>query len=125
MKVKELAVTIGAEMLVAGKNADAEIKKVCAGDKVSDLLTGASPETLIVTGLSGVQLVRLAGLMDSPAICVVGAADMDRKVVCAAEKNGTAILRSPFGMFETCGRIYACLRLGFLPSEIEQAKDPR
>ncbi|MCX7804194.1 MAG: hypothetical protein N3A38_03290 [Planctomycetota bacterium] len=124
MKVRELALAIGAGMPVAGKNPDAEIEKICAGDRVSELLNGASAGTLIVTGLSGPQLVRLAGLMDAPAICLVGGAGPDREAIIAAERNGTTILKSPFDMFETCGRIYVCLRSGRMPPGIVEAKDP-
>jgi hypothetical protein len=33
----------------------------------------------------------------------------DMEVITAAAEGGTAILVSPYGMFETCGRLFACI----------------
>ena len=109
MKLSELASRIGAEILTQGLCGDAEIGRVYAGDRVSDLLNEASSETLLVTSLSGRQIVRIAELMDVPAICLVKGTRPDADMIAAAAQKGTAVLVSPDGMFETCGRLYDCL----------------
>jgi len=44
-----------------------------------------------------------------PAICLLSGALPPSELVEAAERQGTALLVSPVGMFETCGRLYPCL----------------
>ena len=54
--------------------------------------------------------MRLAELMDLPAVCLVGEAEVEPEAVASAPQHGTSLLVSPEGMFETCGRIHECLR---------------
>jgi len=49
----------------------ATVEKIYAGDRVSDLLNEASDRTLLVTNLMSLQMIRVAELMDVPAICFV------------------------------------------------------
>jgi hypothetical protein len=108
MKLEDLAERIGAKVLVAGSSGG-WIAHVYAGDRISDLLNHAGDGTLLVSNLPGIQLVRLAELMDLPGLCLVGGTSPDDGVVAAAQAHGTGLVVSPVGMFETCGRIYECL----------------
>ena len=58
----------------ARRRRSAQIAKIYAGDRVSDLLDQASDTTLLVTNLMSLQLIRLAELMDVPAVCFVNGA---------------------------------------------------
>ena len=109
MKLGELAEQIGA-MIQAGRRdqASVEVERVHAGDVISDLLREASDTTLLVTSLSSLQLLRVAELMDVPGICFVNGRLPDPGLVAAAAARGVLLLVSPAGMFETCGRLYAC-----------------
>jgi len=108
MRLAELAAKIGATVLVPA-TAQAPIDRVYAGDRISDILNHAADGTLLVSNLSGVQLVRLADLMDLAGLCLVGGAEPDPAIVAAARAHGTGLVVSPVGLFETCGRIYRCL----------------
>ena len=107
MTVSEIAEAIGARVLNPEVPTQACIDAVYAGDRMSDLLSHASPTTLVVTNLASHQLMRAAALMDVPAICLLHGVEPAPEVVAAAGEHGTAVLVSPLGMFETCGRIYA------------------
>ena len=87
----------------------ADVTRVYAGDRVSDLLREASPTTLVVTHLASPQLLRVAELMDLPGICFVRGHRPDAAVAAAATRHGVVLLVSPLGLFETCGRLQACL----------------
>ncbi|MEW6355919.1 MAG: hypothetical protein AB1696_06330 [Planctomycetota bacterium] len=117
MKLNILASSIGAKPLTESAIGDAEIDSVYAGDRMSDLLTHASSRTLLVTGLVGPQLLRLAELMDVQAICLVDGASVEPETADQAGARGTILLLSPVGMFETCGRLYACLKGGNEPGK--------
>ena len=109
MKLSDLAERIGASHLAPGGPSDTEIDRVCAGDNISHLLNQASENTLVVTHLTGHSLVRAVSLVDAPAICLLNGATPEADVVQAAQSHGTALIVSPVGMFETCGRLYQCL----------------
>jgi hypothetical protein len=109
LKIADLAAEIGATVIAAGRH-EGRIDRVYAGDRISDLLNHTGHGTLIVSNLPGIQLVRLAELMDLPAFCLVEGTAPEPEVVAAAELHGTAVLVSPAGLFETCGLIYRCFR---------------
>lgn len=108
MKIHDLAGRIGATILTQPP-AETAIEHVYAGDRVSDLLSQAHDRALLVSNLNGSQLLRLAELMDAPAVCLLNGHMPDMEVITAAAEGGTAILVSPYGMFETCGRLFACI----------------
>ncbi len=92
--------------MTPGAPGGTEIAKIYAGDRVSDLLNEASDKTLLVSNLASVQMLRVAELMDVPGICFVNGVEPDAEVVALARENGTLLMVSPDGVFETCGRIY-------------------
>jgi len=109
MRLDDLAGKIEARILTDSAPAARPVEHVYAGDRISDLLSHASDTTLLVSNLSGAPLIRLADLMDVPAICLVGGQRPEAEFVAAAQSHGTVVMVSPAGMFETCGRIYQCL----------------
>ncbi len=109
MKLEELAEHIGARVVTPGEPGGTEVTKIYAGDRVSDLLNEASDKTLLVSNLASVQMLRVAELMDVPGICFVNGVEPDDEVIALARDNGTLLLVSPAGVFETCGLIYQFL----------------
>ena len=108
MKLEDLAKKIGARILTPGPGG-AEVTRIYAGDRVSDLLNEASDTTLLVTNLANLQMVRVAELMEVPGICFVDGIDPGPEIVDLAAENGTLLMVSPVGVFETCGLIYQFL----------------
>jgi hypothetical protein len=102
MKLTCLSEKIGARVVQHGRAEDVEIKRFYAGDKMSDLLEQATEETLLVTTLSNMQLLRVAGLMDVPGICLLNDVVPGPELLKSSIEHGTAILVSKFGMSETC-----------------------
>ena len=109
MKLEELAENIGARIVTPGRPGGTEVTRIYAGDRVSDLLNEATDKTLLVSNLASVQMLRVAELMDVPGICFVNGVEPEPEVVELARTNGTLLLVSPAGVFETCGLIYAHL----------------
>ena len=109
MKLEELAQKIGARILTTGAGNGTEVTRIYAGDRVSDLLNEASDKTLLVTNLANLQMVRVAELMEVPGICFVDGVDPGPEIIDLATENGTLLMVSPVGVFETCGLIYQLL----------------
>jgi hypothetical protein len=96
-------------VLTAALGSGRAIERVYAGDRMSDLLNHASPATLVVTNLATSQLIRAAALMDAAAVCIVNGVAPEPALLAAAKATDTALIVSPFDLFETCGRLYQCL----------------
>jgi hypothetical protein len=109
MKLADIAKKIDAHMVPGPNTPDREITRVYAGDRISDLIEQASPDALLVTNIANAQLIRVADLMDVPGICLVNGASPAPELAAAAARNGTRILVSPAGLFETCGKLYRYL----------------
>ncbi len=109
VKLEELARNMGARVLTPGPAEGVAITRIYAGDRVSDLLTEASSQTLLITNLANLQMVRVAELMEVPGICFVDDIQPDPEIVELATANRTLLMVSPAGVFETCGLIYQYL----------------
>jgi hypothetical protein len=110
VKLDELASCIGARVISSGGTCPQRIvEKIYAGDRVSDLLNEASDRTLLVTNLMSLQMIRVAELMDVPAICFVNGIAPEPEIIEHADSAGTTLMVSPIGVFETCGLIYQSL----------------
>ena len=103
MRLEDLAQNIGARIVAPGKKGGTEVARIYAGDRVSDLLNEATDKTLLVSNLASVQMLRVAELMDVPGICFVNGVEPNAEMIELARDNGTLLMVSPDGVFETCG----------------------
>jgi hypothetical protein len=110
MNLEDIAGKIGALLYIDQVAPVPEISQVYAGDKMSDLLAGAGPETLLVTNLTHSQLFKMSDIMEVPAVCLVNGAPIERVLIDAALKRGTAVMISSYDLYETCGRIFSIFR---------------
>lgn len=110
MRLDELADRLGARVVTPEGDGSRVVERVYAGDRMSDLLNHAGATTLVVTNLATAQLVRAAALMDASAVCLLNGVVPGPELLAAAASSGTVLLVSPFDMFETCGRLYECLK---------------
>lgn len=108
MRLNTLVERIGAQPLT-DVPPELHILHVYAGDRISDLLNQAHDHGLLVSNLAGPQLIRVAELMDVPAICLTNGQSVDERTICTANNRGIVLMVSPASMFETCGRLYQCL----------------
>jgi hypothetical protein len=109
MRLSDVASSIGAQVLTHLSRAHAvHVDRVCAADKVSDLMDEATDSTMLVSHLSNPHLVRMADLLDVPCICLVGSATPQDLLVQAAIESGKVLLVSRADMPETCRRLGLC-----------------
>jgi len=104
MTIDALAKKAGARIVVRGRARSTEIDGIYASDRMSDLLSGVSDSTLLVTSLLTVSVVRLIELMDVPAVCLLNDAEPSSTLLDAAREHRSTLLVSPYDMDETCRR---------------------
>lgn len=73
---------------------------------MSDVLAFCTPGSLLLTGLTNVQIVRTAQMLDIYAIVFVRGKVPLEETVQLAKDNGIPILLTRYSMFEACGVLY-------------------
>lgn len=73
---------------------------------MSDVLASIQPEAVLLTGLCNPQVVRTAVMADVAAIILVRGKTPPPETIALAEEERIALVSSPFGMFELCGRLH-------------------
>jgi len=106
MDVSELITLIDGKLLNHSANLTREVKGGCGADLMSDVLASIQPEAVLLTGLCIPQVVRTAQKTDVAAIILVRGKVPPQETIDLAEKEKIALISSPFGMFELCGRLY-------------------
>ena len=109
MRASILASGLGARVLAAPAESETEISRVYASDRMSDLLNQVEDHTLLVTHLSHALLGGPIELMDISALCFLNGVIPSPELMDVARRQGTTVLVSPYGMYETCGRLYEIL----------------
>ncbi len=103
IKIKEL---LEAEVLSGEDNLDIEVSLGCAADLMSDILAFGKPDSILLTGLTNLQVINTANISDMKAICFVRGKKPDEDIIKAAKRNDLVVLFTNLPMFETCGRLY-------------------
>jgi hypothetical protein len=106
MNVSDLIKLIDGKLLNPNANLTREVKGGCGADLMSDVLASIQPEAVLLTGLCNPQVVRTAMMADVAAIILVRGKTPPRETIDLAIEEKIALISSPFGMFELCGRLY-------------------
>ena len=107
MLLSEVSSVLKGKILEPGENGgDTEVFTACGCDLMSDVLAFCTPGSLLLTGLTNVQIVRTAQMLDIPAIVFVRGKVPLEETVQLAKDNGIPILLTKYSMFEACGVLY-------------------
>ncbi len=110
MKLEEIRKLLDARWLGSGKGPNgwgaADILTCQASDLMSDVLAGSGTGSLLLTGLTNAQVVRVAEVSDFAAICFVRGKSVQPEVVALAEERQIPLIVTPLSMFQSCGLLY-------------------
>lgn len=106
MTITKIAEILEADFPNNDGSAGKEIKMVCGSDLMSDVLAFIKADSLLLTSLTNIQVVRTAEMADVAAVCFLrGKQPQDETLELALEKN-IPIMFTKLGMYESCGRLY-------------------
>ena len=83
-----------------------DIEVVCASDLMNDVLASVEQESLLLTGLTNLQVVKAAGMAGAVAICFVRGKLPDNETGGFADEQGMPLLTTELTMYDSCGRLY-------------------
>ncbi|MGI6566165.1 MAG: hypothetical protein ACOX3I_02355 [Limnochordia bacterium] len=89
---------------------DRLVMSVCGADLMSDVLAFTKAKTLLLTGLTSIQVVRTAGVVDLAGIVFVRGKRPAAEVIELAKEEDLPLLVTDFPLYEACGKLY-CLGL--------------
>lgn len=107
MTIAQIAALLDASWLCCQEEAQREIHSAFASDMMSDVLAYVQEDTLLLTGLVNSQSVRTCEMLDVPCIVFVRGKDPQPDAIEKAMEIGLPALKTPYTMFEVCGRLYA------------------
>lgn len=108
MLLRDVAEIIKAEVLYGEEMLDS-IDTDCAygADLMSDVLAFARPGSLLLTGLTNIQIVRTAQMLDLPAVVFVRGKKPQEAALKLAGQIKIPVLLCQMSMFEACGLLFA------------------
>lgn len=117
MTLDEIRVILEALVLTKRTDMNREIGRAYCADLMSDVLTFSVTHSLLITGLTNVQVVRTADVADIRAVVFVQGKRPDAETIAMAEGKHIPLLVTSLSMFDVCGRLYE-KGLRSLPGEI-------
>jgi len=83
-----------------------EVKTAFGADLMSDVLAFAKAGSLLLTGLTNSQVIRIANVMDIAAIILVRGKKPPIETINLAKEFKIPLLTTKYILFETAGRLY-------------------
>ena len=107
MLLAEIVTLLGCtELLAVDLAGGPDISSCFAADLMSEVLAFCGHGPLLVTGLTNVQSVHTAEVVDARAILYVNDKRPDAPVLALALARGLPLLSTTLDMYETCGRLH-------------------
>jgi len=117
MLLAEIVTLLGCtELLNVPRAGGREIAGCFAADLMSEVLAFSGHGPLLVTGLTSLQSLHTAEVIDAQAVLYVNGKRPDAQVLALARARGLPLLSTTLTMYEACGRLHE----GGLPASTKQ-----
>ncbi len=121
MLLAEIVTLLKCSELVAGQADGRKIDGCFAADLMSEVLAFCGHGSLLVTGLTSVQALHTAEVVDAHAVLYVNGKRPEPKVLALARARRLPLLSTHLTMYEACGRLH---RSGLPASTKKQGAAP-
>ena len=106
MKLIDVQDLLTAEVVAGRAWMDKETGSVCGADLMSDVLAFTKEKTLLLTGLTNLQVIRTAEISDLVAIVFVRGKRPNCDLIQLAEEKGIPLMVCKLPLYEACGILY-------------------
>jgi len=106
MKLSEIIQLVNGKLLTEPISGDVEIAGAMGADLMSDVLASIRPESVLLTGLCNPQVVRTASIAEILAIVFIRGKSPAKETIEIANKENIPLIKTNYGMFDTCGILY-------------------
>ncbi len=120
LKLSEVQKALEARSIVGENELDREAESAFGADLMSDVLAFTRKKTLLLTGLTNVQVIRTADVSELSAIVFVRGKMPGTEILQVAKECDIPVLLTKYTMFEACGILY---KLGLPACPVKELKD--
>lgn len=106
MTIREVAETLGCDVACSAGGLDKPVVSAFGADLMSDVLTYATENCLLLTGMMNTHVLRTAQILDVPCIMFVRNKRPTQEIIELAEAMGITLLCCRSTLYEACGRLY-------------------
>lgn len=107
MKVSEIVEKVEGRLITPHTTPEREIFCAFAADLISDILMCTKESTLLLTGLTNPQVIRLADMIDLEGIIFVRGKVPSQEILNMAKERDLPIIITTFTMFKTAGVLFS------------------
>ncbi len=86
---------------------DVIINTACGADLMSDVLAFTKEHTLLLTGMTNLQVIRTVEIGDLSGVVFVRGKTPNKDVLDAAREQGIPVLLTTHTMYEACGLLFS------------------
>lgn len=107
MKLGEIKDLLKARVLTGEEKLnELDVSSACGSDLMSDVLAFTHENTLLLTGLTNLQVVRTAEVMGLIGIVFVRGKVPGEDIIAMAKKLDLPLLCTEYPLYETCGILF-------------------
>ncbi len=106
MTIDEIKSILDAKYIVGEEWKNREVHTACGSDMMSDVLAFMKDQSVLLTGLCNLQVIRTCEMMDVICIVFVRGKMPDEAMTAMAKEKGITILTTTHRMFSACGMLY-------------------
>jgi len=106
MTVNDVKTILGARIVCGEENLLKEVHTACGSDMMSDVLAFVKDQSVLLTGLCNLQVIRTAEMMDIICIVFVRGKKPEEAMIELAKESGIVLLTTGHRMFSACGMLY-------------------
>jgi predicted transcriptional regulator len=106
MKLSDVMKALDAELLVKDISLDVDVPCAFGSDLISDILMCTKESTLLLTGITNPQIIRLSDMIELTAIVFVRGKRPAEDVVKMARQRKLPLLTTKYTMYQSSGVLY-------------------
>jgi predicted transcriptional regulator len=107
LKLREVKEVLDADVIVGEEKLDIEVSTAFGADLMSDVMAFAKAGSLLLTGLTNVQVIKTAAAKHIAAIIIVRGKEPSTEAIDMAKELQIPILATQYILFETAGILYS------------------
>lgn len=106
VRISEIVNCLEARVLAGEDKLGQDVYSACCSDLMSDVLAFVNEKTVLLTGLTNVQVIRTAEMLDLKCLIFARGKVPGEDVLRQADELGLVVMTAPKTMFTCAGLLY-------------------
>jgi len=106
MKLQELVALLEAEVVTPDAELDMEVPCAFASDMISDILMCTKEPTLLLTGITNPQVIRLSDMIDLVGVVFVRGKQPSQEIIDMAIERKLLLVKTKMTLYRSSGLLY-------------------